>query len=62
MKLNDTLIYQHPNVGEIWIAHNSTAYELYQTKEFDKMNKLIDQEYQKCYPTSNKPKEYSNEK
>jgi hypothetical protein len=54
MRMKDTLLYNHPIHGEIYIAHNTTAYELYKEKEWDKLNKLLDTEYRKCYSVGNK--------
>ena len=49
MRLKDTLIYNHPLHGVIYVAKNTQAFELYLAKDYDKMNELLSSEYKKCY-------------
>lgn len=49
MNTKRTLIYNHPELGEMYIDHSTHCYELYQEKKFKELNTKLKELHGKCY-------------
>lgn len=49
MNTTRTLIYNHPELGEMYIDHSTHCYELYQEKKFKELNIKLKELHGKCY-------------
>jgi hypothetical protein len=54
MNKRNTIIYVHPEVGEIWIDKNTQSFLLHSEKNWSKLNQHIKTLYMKCYGNTNK--------
>lgn len=49
MNRKNTIKYIHPVVGEVYLDKNTKAFELFQEKDFKKLDEVIATEFKKCY-------------